>query len=411
MEEGKTGLSGAARVLAWAMCGLTLGATGATLVMLIEPVRLRPDALPELLSDVFYVLSAAPTAALGLLVVERRPRNALGWIFLVIGFTLAMSGLAQRYAAVMPIGGPGNWPGGLAAWLSQWMWLLPFLGLVLMLLLYPTGHALSPRWRALLWVALLVYPVWMLVAALSTPITVVRPVGYPVEIANPIGVFPAALFDSPLSFVGLMVPLVGGVAAMGVRAWRARGVERQQIKWFLYAAGIFVAANVVSFGLNNRWFAALTNAIPLAIPAAVGIAILRYRLWDIDVIIRRTVTYAVVTALLLVVYFGSVIVLQQLFAGLTGAGQNELVTVLSTLAIAALFVPVRNRVQGVIDRRFNRRQYDAQRVLAEFAQTVRDETDLERLTGRLVEVVSETMQPRSVELWLAGRRQTRSDER
>jgi hypothetical protein len=132
-------------------------------------------------------------------------------------------------------------------------------------------------------------------------------------------------------------------------------------------------------------------------PVSVAIAMVRYRLWDIDILIRRTATYALVSSLLIAVFFGSIIVLQQLFATVTGARQNELVTVLSTLAIAALFVPLRNRIQQEIDQRFNRKKYDAQQVLQKFSQTVRDETDLETLTARLMH---ETMQPRSVSVWL-----------
>jgi hypothetical protein len=132
----------------------------------------------------------------------------------------------------------------------------------------------------------------------------------------------------------------------------------------------------------------------------VGIAILRSRLFDIDLIIRRTVTYALVTALLAIVFFGTVILLQQVFAAFTESGNNDFITVISTLVIAALFVPLRNRIQTAIDRRFNRKKYDAQQVLQRFGETVRDETDLERLTNELVSVVQETMQPKSVSLWL-----------
>ena len=166
--------------------------------------------------------------------------------------------------------------------------------------------------------------------------------------------------------------------------------------------GLRCAADVITL-LGNLSFA--------VIGIALGIAILRYRLFDIDIIIRRTLTYTLVTALLVVVFFGSVIVLQQIFAAFTSAGQNDLVTVLSTLAIAALFVPLRNRVQGVIDRRFNRKKYNAQQVLQQFGETVRDETDLDKLTGELVHVVQETMQPRSVSMWLKQDGKRAKDQR
>jgi hypothetical protein len=238
--------------------------------------------------------------------------------------------------------------------------------------------------------------------------------------------FRIGLNDTPVSplvnIIGL--PLVILIFAVGAasqvyRYFRhSNAVQRQQTKWVLGAIVLFVASVVFSlttialtqpgqhFTANDLRFALGTDVlfalVAALFPVTIGIAILRYRLWDIDILIRRTLTYALVTALLALVFFGSVIVLQQLFANLTGSGQNELVTVLSTLAIAALFVPLRNRVQTAIDKRFNRKKYDAQQVLRDFANTVRDETDLEQLTARLVQVVNDTMQPRTVSLWLQG---------
>ncbi|HZQ08245.1 MAG TPA: hypothetical protein VFD70_16795 [Anaerolineae bacterium] len=217
------------------------------------------------------------------------------------------------------------------------------------------------------------------------------------------------------------------VLALGVQVYRYRRVytplERQQTKWVLYGFLMsYVVLALVSIpymymtslppnapvpgwvGLTSvGWSVALTIQ-----PIAITIAILRARLWDIDVIIRRTVSYGILVAVLVVVYFGSVIVLQQLFATISGQ-RSEVITVLSTLAIAALFVPLRNRIQNIIDKRFYRKKYDSQKVLNRFSVTVRDETDLEKLTGSLVEVVNETMQPKSVSVWLkqADERATR----
>jgi hypothetical protein len=219
----------------------------------------------------------------------------------------------------------------------------------------------------------------------------------------------------------LVTVFIGGFFASFVysQVYRYRRVstptERLQTKWVVAAVVVGITGFCIALGtimtardpstqvpmsplylLADFGFAAFGYVMPLAL----GIAVLRYRLWDIDILIRRTLTYALVTALLALVFFGSVIVLQQLFANLTGSGQNELVTVLSTLAIAALFVPLRNRIQSFIDRGFYRKKYDAQQVLNDFATTVRDETDLEKLTARLMQVVDETMRPRSVSLWL-----------
>ncbi|MCC7161868.1 MAG: hypothetical protein IT331_05220 [Anaerolineae bacterium] len=229
--------------------------------------------------------------------------------------------------------------------------------------------------------------------------------------------FQPDLYDKNFPVVGLAI--FGSILLSQMYRYRhASTVSRQQVKWVLFGLVLglaplllfFVLAIVflngqdagystlfVNFFGNFLWYFFL-----LVLPVSITIAILRSRLFDIDVIIRRTLTYTLVTALLLVVFFGSVILLQRLFAGLTGSGQNEIVTVLSTLAIAALFVPLRNRIQNAIDRRFNRKKYDAQKVLADFANTVRDETDLEKLTARLMQVVDETMEPKSMSLWLKG---------
>jgi hypothetical protein len=219
-------------------------------------------------------------------------------------------------------------------------------------------------------------------------------------------------FAIPLSF-GLVFSALGSQIYRYFR--RADPIQRQQTKWVMFVVVIIIAVLALiaprafdpptgpDFG--TALFISLVNlsifsGVFLLFPIAIVIAILRYRLWDIDILIRRTLQYSVVSALLALVYFGGVVVLQRIFTSLTGQGQNQLVTVLSTLAIAALFTPVRRRVQDVIDRRFYRKKYDAAKVIAEFGATCRDETDLDKLTARLVEVVQETMQPESVSLWL-----------
>lgn len=213
-------------------------------------------------------------------------------------------------------------------------------------------------------------------------------------------------FQIGISFVFLFI--------LGCQAYRyvrvSTRLEKQQTKWFLFGFVLFLALSTVSEALGDRNpFADEVGLLIFAfIPLSIGIAILRYRLWDIDVIVRRTVTYAIVVAFLLIIYFGSVILLQQLFAALTGE-RSEIITILSTLVIAALFIPVRNRVQNAIDKRFNRQKYNAQQVLQKFAVTVRDETDLEKLTSELVNVVNETMQPKSVSVWLKDAKRKRAE--
>lgn len=211
--------------------------------------------------------------------------------------------------------------------------------------------------------------------------------------------------------------LVVSVISIAHSGWTVHDhIGRAQMRW----AGSGFAIGILLFALNfpasfhwvpswmELWLLAIANLATPIIGLGVAIAILRYRLFDIDVIIRRTLTYALVTAMLVLVFFVSIIVLQQIFARVTGSGENEIVTVLSTLAIAALFVPLRNRVQSGIDKQFNRKKYDAQQILGDFARTARDETDLETLTARLMQVVDETMQPKSVSVWLAGDKRKRT---
>ena len=197
---------------------------------------------------------------------------------------------------------------------------------------------------------------------------------------------------------------LASAAALFVRFRRTKGVEREQIKWLFFASGLFAAVYVPSFftgsytTANNIWDILFTFGI-MAIPIAIAIAILRYRLYDIDIIIRRTIQYAILTGLLALVYFGSVILLQSLVENLTGT-QSPIVIVVSTLAIAALFTPLRSRVQDFIDRRFYRAKYNAAQTLEQFAATARDEVDMEKLTTALLGVVDETMQPEMASLWL-----------
>jgi hypothetical protein len=268
----------------------------------------------------------------------------------------------------------------------------------LIFLVFPDGRFV-PRWTivpGLLWLG---YSVgWLFIPALKPPLTL-----FAVQRA------------SSLTIPILLLMVIIGIFAQIYRYRRvATPVQRQQTKWIVFGFSITllvvlafgVASLAVNFDPPSRVsMLFLLIAIPAVVlalmvpPVAVMFSILKFRLWEIDILIRRTVTYAVVVMLSAVVYFSSVILLQQLFAGISGQ-RSEVTTVLSTLAIAALFVPLRNRVQNAIDKRFNRKKYDAQQVLDDFAQTARDETDLENLTGRLIEVVDETMQPKSVSVWL-----------
>lgn len=232
--------------------------------------------------------------------------------------------------------------------------------------------------------------------------------------------FPVAFTSptSPIALLGSLSVVLAIATGLVAQIWRYRRyastLQKQQMKWLLLALAIALVVTIPEIFVPLLQFnpldtpaasilgdlvTATASLSYICIPIAVGVAILRYRLWDIDVLVRRTATYGLLAALLAAIYFGSVIVLQQLFATVSGQ-RSEVITVFSTLVIAALFVPLRNRIQSVIDKRFNRKKYDAQEVLQEFAVAVRDETDLETLTGSLLGVVNETMQPRSASVWL-----------
>jgi hypothetical protein len=263
----------------------------------------------------------------------------------------------------------------------------PFI--LLYIFLFPNGR---PVPRLALWVILPLFTFHLIVQAT-----------FALAEFLPAGLFASLNEQIPLTNLAITIEFLFIFGCQVYRYLRRSSpVEKQQTKWFLFAFGLTLAlVSILDFLGEDFAFRTELDLLSLVfLPIGVGIAILRYRLWDIDLIIRRTITYAVVTGLLLAVFFGSVVLLQQAFAALTGSAQNELVTVVSTLAIAALFVPLRGRIQRWIDRRFNRNKYDAQQVLNEFSVTVRDETDLEKLTGELVNVVQETMQPKSVSMWL-----------
>ncbi len=291
----------------------------------------------------------------------------------------------------------------------------PHLGLApLLVLLFPSGRLLSRRWRLVVWLT------WAsIVAGLPSSDASLQVGSSTINLPNPTALSGpeagAAVKDALQSLSGLtvLVSYAFAATAMVVRLRRARSEERQQLKWFAFAselmALVLIAESVIFFTPARRTldpdapypvglFLGVPFALALAIiPAAVGIAILKYRLYEIDIIIRRTLIYSALTGLLALIYFGSVVLLQQLFRA---ERQSEIVTVISTLAIAALFAPLRRRVQNAIDRGFYRRKYDAAKTLAEFGATMRDEVDLNKLTERLVAVVQETMQPESVSLWL-----------
>ncbi len=364
----------------------------------------------------FSYLIGPAFALVGALILTYRPDNRIGWLMMLPGmsaFVLVdayLEPLIDGRVPLPPTLTPGLW---LALWYSNWNWTLLIFPLFWMMLLFPTGRPISRRWGWLVWVGVGLALFLLLLSTFGTPM-MPGSGGADWSYPNPIGLFQAAEAGKVVVFrlfVAIMpVWVILCLAALVVRFRRAGSVERQQMTWLVLATAIFAAAYLLGFlttswnSETKRWNILWRVAMRL-IPAAIGLAILRYRLFDIDVIIRKTLIYTVLTALLALVYFGSVILLQGLLGALTGVEGSTLAVVISTLAIAALFTPLRRRIQDGIDRRFFRKKYDAQQVLARFAQTARDETDLDALLAELVRVVDETLQPEHVSVWLRPRDQ------
>jgi hypothetical protein len=346
-------------------------------------------------------------SAVGALIASHRPENLIGWIFLAVGFFYGLLSAGEQYAIYALLTNPGALPlGAEASWLMQWIW-APGLGLILVFLplLFPDGHPPSRRWRPVAWlgglsIGLICVPASIVIWPERGP-ALVRPEGAAEE-----GTSHALFVVVDLVAVPMMlVAGLGAVISLLVRFRRAGGDERQQIKWFASAAALTLVWNLV-FGQSTRGLpgaiVALASLLVLqTIPVATGIAILRYRLYEIDVLINRTLVYGSLTVMLALVYFGGVTATQAVLHTLTGQEKlPQLAVVASTLVIAALFTPLRRRIQGFIDRRFYRRKYDARKTLEAFSTKLKNETDLESLNNDLVGVVRETMQPAHVSVWL-----------
>jgi hypothetical protein len=408
-EETLGGVGGrqasAAAWLAWALCLLCLALALSSLLLAVMNGR----TLAGLLIDniITVAILAASFSVVGALVASHRPENPIGWILCAAALFQGTSNFGYEYATYALLTQPGYLPlGTWFSWLCNWIW-APGLGLILVYLplLFPSGRPPSRRWG---WVSriggLSIGLITLTSAVLLWPErgpALMRP-GDATETGTP------WLLLEMVASVAFPLMLLAGLAAvvsLFVRFHRARGDERQQIKWFASSAAltlfwIFVI-EVPPDG--NRTFeigtAVLSVFLVSSIPVATGIAILRHRLYDIDRFINRALVYAALTGTLVSVYVGGVVLLQTLFRALTG-GESTLAVVASTLAIAALFSPLRRLIQSFIDRRFYRRKYDAARTLEAFGRRLRDETELGVLKDDLVGVIRETVQPAHVSLWI-----------
>jgi hypothetical protein len=352
--------------------------------------------------DSTFLLGFAAFMAVGLVIVAHRPGNAVGWIFSAIGLLTATGVLAGEYAARANLARPDAPPGAvLAAWYTSWWW-YPTMGLVLVFtpLLFPTGRLLSARWR----------PVAVAAAAANVGITTLSALKPTLQdenytVRNPIGL--AWVHDPEESAVGavlfglLFVCMGAAALSLVLRFRRSQGVERQQLKWFTYAGALLILSLLATDYLlpDSADVEVPAGLIMALVPVAAGIAILRYRLYDIDRLINRTLVYGLLTAILGLLYAGAVLILGQLFGGVGGDPPSWAVAG-ATLAVAALFQPARRRIQALVDRRFNRRKYDATKTVEAFSARLRDEIDLDTLSAELLAVVDQTMQPTQASLWL-----------
>jgi hypothetical protein len=387
--------------LAWSLFGLSaLLLAVAFLLNLGRPQY--PDLLAttgELLLGLVILLSFG---WFGALIVARRPSQPIGWILCALAATLALTFFANEYAIYGLITHPGAVPGAAAlAWFTTWAITIPLGLLAALLLLFPTGRLPSPRWRWWLWVVgigNLVFIVSHLSLWSLRGANLLR-----LDTSDPAGV--AGVLFTLGATAGPVAVVAAGVSVL-VRFRRAQGAERRQIKWLLYAvltvilAYPLLAVAMTALGSTSELAGDVSVSLLVApVPLAMALAILRYRLYDIDRLINRTLVYGLLTALLAGVYAGAVLVLGQVFGGVTG-DPPSLAVAGATLAVAALFQPARRRIQAVVDRRFNRRKYDAAKTVEAFSARLRDEIDLNALSAELLGVAQQTMQPTRATLWL-----------
>ena len=409
--------------LTWSLCGLVICLSfvwsGAGLLSQDRSrnaLYLVGEALISLAAPVVFAIVAA-------LIVSRQPRNTIGWLLMVpVGLYVVGGPIGSYIESLAPSSPAPTVPLLLMLWFSNWNWLLLIFPLLFIPLLFPNGRPPTPRWRCVGVAAIACATLFVLLVTLAQKLSA----GTTPDLVfnNPIGVLREDMVERLVGvwIAGLLALVVACAVALFVRYRRADETEREQIKWLLYACAVFLVVYIGGFvggvggeaSLGGYIWGVFFGLSVITLPAAIGIAILRYRLYDIDVVINRTLVYGSLTALLTLVYLGGVATTQAIFRILTGQEhQPQLAVVISTLAIAALFNPLRRRLQSFIDRRFYRRKYDARKTLEAFSAKLRDETDLNTLGDDLTSVVRETMQPAHASLWVrpeAGPRESEGNE-
>jgi hypothetical protein len=372
--------------LAWGLWGLAVALLAAALAVNADLVVRGWEGALAVLSLAFLTVGA--------FLAGRRPGNAVGWLLLGWGMVMAFGSLAGAYVDRGLVRDPGSVPGAnWAAWAEAVVWHPAFGLLAFLLLLFPHGRLPSRRWRPFAWVTVAVYLAMALSAAFSpAAVHLYYPQATP-PVRLPVA--PAADIAFGVLLLGQLLLLATAVVSLVLRLRRATGEERQQVKWFVYTVVTVILLFVVTTLIIGAGY-----LFPLfgLIPVSVAVAVFRYRLYDIDRLINRTLVYGLLTALLAGVYAGGVFLLGALLD--PAVGESELAVAASTLAVAALFQPARRRLQALVDLRFDRRRYDAVRTVEAFSARLRDQVDLDTLSVELLGVIDQTVQPASVSLWL-----------
>ena len=382
----------ARRVAGYAAAG-SVALMGGGVALAYADRHLVPASLTNwTVSNISMVVVNLAGVGAGFVLAIRRPENRIGWLFLVAGLALGVSGFSNQYALHALVADPGSWPAGRAfAWLSNWTWLVPGAMLAFLFLLFPTGYVRSRRWRPAAWLvggAFSLATVGMLIAATRSW-------------AHPF------ITSSPASLTGLIFRMAGvltsaallvSVAALVVRFAKSSGEERLQLKWCAAAALVLAVVFIATIWTNSAVVNVLQSLAFVCLWTAIAVAVLRYRLYEIDRIISRTLAYAIVTGLLVGVYAGLVLLATEVLTL-----KSPVAVAGSTLIAAALFGPLRQRVQRAVDRRFNRARYDADQMVAAFAATLKDAVDPNAVQSDLATVVQRALEPAHVSLWVNHR--------
>lgn len=377
--------------LPWLVCLVVTLLAAATMVLTLLNQPALNEPVEGLVGDAIFLFNPVVIGLVAALIVSNRPGNRIGWLLFVAAACLVTGTAIGQYAFYALIIRQGAFPGGLpAAWISEWGWTPQLALLALILLLYPTGTFVSPRWRLVAWAAMLAIVVFGASFALSRDIYVGgNPDAPQFSVRNPIGILDGEQIVRPvaMSLLALFPAIwIASFVSLIVRFRRSQGIERQQLKWFTYSIAVFLALQIPGFFINYPWLQAAENLASLLIPIAIGIAILKYRLYEIDLLINRTLVYAPLTAVLAGIFAASITLSQKLFVAVTGA-QSDAATVLTTLIVVAAVEPVKSGLQRLVDSRFKEPSNSGEklRALRMQALNVVEVLDPARSTRRLLE--------------------------